>query len=276
MNRMKSVFTTICIFISATLWAQHSLELIWETDTTLQFPEEVVYEPGGEFLFVSILDGSPFENDGKGAIGKIRLDGEIIDHEWVTGLDAPKGMRLYKKLLYVAELSEVVVIDMEKAEIISRIPVEGASLLHNFDIDPEGIVYVSDMFGGRIHRIENGEVSTYLEGLNRPGGIQLEGSDMYIFTADGLLKADADKNLTTFSDGMDERANGIVKVKDNEFILTCWGGVVYYVYADGSNQVLLDTREERIPGGINMYDKERRIMYMTTDQHNTVRAYKLK
>ncbi len=36
------------------------------------------------------------------------------------------------------------------------------------------------------------------------------GGDVYVFTGDGLMRADAEKNLATVSKGMDGRANGIV------------------------------------------------------------------
>ncbi|GAB4109560.1 MAG: hypothetical protein Kow001_09800 [Acidobacteriota bacterium] len=75
---------------------------------------------------------------------------------------------------------------------------------------------------------------------------------------------------------MDSRANGLVRVGEDEFVATCWGGAVYYIHNDGSHELLLDTRQEGIPAGINFYDSETGMMYMTTDQHNTVRAYRIR
>jgi hypothetical protein len=98
---IKKMLFAVAILTSTNLLAQHALEKIWQTDLTLKFPEAVVFEPEAKFLYVSILDGNPLENDGKGAIGKIGLDGKIIDHEWVTGLDAPKGLGLYKNILFM-------------------------------------------------------------------------------------------------------------------------------------------------------------------------------
>lgn len=48
------------------------------------------------------------------------------------------------------------------------------------------------------------------------------------------------------------------------------------VNADGSNQVLLNTSAQGIPGGINLYEPQSRTMYMTTDQRNTVIAFRVK
>ncbi|MGC4043193.1 MAG: PQQ-dependent sugar dehydrogenase [Armatimonas sp.] len=256
--------------------APPTLQKLWETKPVLKFAEAVVFEPNHKFLYVSNVDGNPMAKDGQGSIGKIGLDGNVMDVDWVKGLDAPKGIGLYKNRLYVADLSDVVVIDVDKAAIIERIPIEGARLLHNIDIDPKGIVYVSDMFGGKVYRIEGSKPTVYLENLSGPAGLVLDGTDLYIYTGDGLIKADANKKLTTIAKGLDGRANGIVQVKKGEFILTSWGGIAYYVSADGTNRVLLDTQQSGIAAGINLYDPVKRIMYMTTDGHNTVIAYSLK
>ena len=104
----------------------------------------------------------------------------------------------------------------------------------------------------------------------------VSGSDLYIYTGAGLIKADAAKNLTTVAKGLDGRANGIVKVSEREFILTNWSGFAYYINADGSSQELLNTSPQRIAAGINYYDPKSKTMYMTTDEHNTVVAFRVK
>ncbi len=85
------------------------------------------------------------EKDVNGSIAKVGLDGKIINNNWITGLDAPRGMGLYKNLLYVANITEVVVIDIDKTSIVQRIPVEGSAFLNDVTVDSEGIVwYVKD------------------------------------------------------------------------------------------------------------------------------------
>jgi sugar lactone lactonase YvrE len=148
--------------------------------------------------------------------------------------------------------------------------------LHNIAIDPSGTVYVSDMFTGKVHRIKGQDVSTYIENLRMPAGLVLSGNDLYVFTGEGLLRFDAAKNMTTVSTNMDGRANGLVMVNDHEFIATSWGGFAYYINQDGSNQLLLDTSNTRIAAGINLYDPKTKTMYMTTDEHNVVIAFRVK
>ena len=67
-------------------------------------------------LYVSNIDGEPWDADGKGSIAKVGLDGKVIAAEWVTGLDCPKGLALSDdgKWLYAADIGGIVVIDIEK------------------------------------------------------------------------------------------------------------------------------------------------------------------
>lgn len=257
--------------------AQHSLELVWKTDSVFKFSEGVVPEPGGKFLFVSNTIGSPMEKDGKGSISKVGFDGKIIDLNWVTtGMNAPKDIQVYKNLIYVADLDEVIVVDINKAAVVQTIKIEGARLLHNFAIDKNGIVYVSDLFAGTVYKVENGKASLYLEKLGYAAGMLAVGSDLYVLTGGNLVKADKDKNITTISKGMDNRMNGLAMVNEKEFLVTSWGGIMYYVNADGTNQVLLDTTKQRIPSGIIYYDQKTKIVYMTTDERNVLKAFKVK
>ena len=82
-------------------------------------------------LYVSNIDGEPWDADGKGSIAKIGLDGKVIAAEWVTGLDCPKGLALSDdgKWLYAADIGGVVVIDIEAGKIKSKIAIpEGMQL----------------------------------------------------------------------------------------------------------------------------------------------------
>lgn len=274
---MKYILIVMTTLLSTALKAQHSLEKIWETDSVFLFSEGVVPEPGGKFLFVSNTIGNPMAKDGKGSISKVGFDGKIIDLNWVTeGMNAPKDIQVFKNLIYLADLDEVIVVDIDKAAVVQRIRIEGATLLHNFAIDTKGIVYVSDLFAGKVYRIENGKPALYLEGLGYAAGMLSIGTDLYVLTGGNLVKADKDKKLTTIATDMDNRMNGIQLVKDKEFLITSWGGIMYYVNADGSHQVLLDNRDKNIPGGIIYFDAEKSTVYMTSDQHNVLYAFKLK
>src|SRR6187402_2462475 len=107
------LLTTIVLINNTGAQTQHSLVKKWETDTLLKTPESVLYDAKGKILYVSNIDGAPDGKDGKGSIGKIGLDGKIIAVDWVSGLNAPKGMALVKNTLWVADVDQMVAVDIE-------------------------------------------------------------------------------------------------------------------------------------------------------------------
>ena len=277
MRKLFIVTLYTCIFFTGNSYAQgHRLVKLWETDTLLRTPESVLYDAKEKILYVSEIDGVPNEKDGKGAIAKVSLDGKIINANWVTGLNAPKGMAMYKGKLYVADLTEVVVIDMDNAKIIQRIPIEGSVFLNDVTIDKEGFVYVSDTRNFKVYRIEKGFVVTLLQNLQGPNGLLAVGDELLILDKGALQKMLVSGRVTNVTDGMDPTTDGIEQVKKNEYIVSAWNGVIYYVYANGSKETLLDTRAQKINTADIGYDAKNRIVYVPTFYNNRVIAYELK
>lgn len=268
--------TLVSFFALQHSFAQQQLSKLWQTDSVLKVPESVLFDGAHKQLYISNIDGAPDGKDGKGSIGKLGLDGKIIAIDWVSGLDAPKGMALYNGKLYVADLSNVVVIDVAKAAIIKRIPIEGAKFLNDATADSKGVVYISDSQTGKVHRLENDNVTTYLEGFTRPNGLLAVGSDLYVLASGAMYKVDAAKQQTKIAEGMEASTDGIEEVKPGEFIVSCWSGVVYYVKSDGSVKQLLDTRPEKSNTADIGYDAKNRIIYVPTFLKKSVAAYQLK
>jgi sugar lactone lactonase YvrE len=265
----KILMPAMGLMICSTLFAQHSLEKIWETDSaSMRNPESVLYDPGTNSLYVSSM--------GSGTIVRIGTDGKLISKDWVTGLNANKGSALFNGLLYTAETAAVAVIDVEKATILKRIPVEGAQMLNDLAVDAKGIIYVSDTRAGKVYRIEGDKPAVYLENLPGANGLLTVNTDLYVLTAASLLKVDAGKAITKIADGFESGLDGIVMVSANEFILSNYQGILYYVYADGTKQVLLDTRANRIMANDISYDSKTKTLYVPSYGTSRIIAYKVK
>lgn len=258
------------------LRAQHQLVKKWETDSVLKVPESVLYSAQDKLLYNSNIDGQPNEKDGKGSIGKVGLDGKIIQVDWVTGLNAPKGLGRYGNLLYAADVDAVVVIDIKAAKILQRIPVADAVFLNDITVDDKGVVYVSDTRTEKVHRIEKGKVTTYLEGIKGANGVLAIGDDLYVLGNGTLWKASQDRKLVKIADGMDASTDGIERVQGTDFIVTSWVGMIYYVKGDGSKQLMLNTSEQKINSADIGYDPVHRIVYVPTFFKNSIAAYELK
>src|SRR5436190_12654190 len=242
----RTILLIIIILNSSLLFAKHKLEKIWETDSVLKVPESVLFDGDKKVLYASNIDGTDtWGKDGKGSIAKVGLDGKVIATEWVSGLNAPKGMGLYKGKLYVADLNEIVVIDIAGSKIEKKIAVTGAEGLNDVSVSNKGIVYVSDSKLKKIFTVKDGVSELLLDTLKGPNGVLMRGDDFYLLDAGGMFKMNKDKTLTRITDGMEGGTDGIENISGNDFIVSCWQGVVWYVNADGSKQQLLDSRSDK-------------------------------
>jgi len=253
-----------------------SLSEKWQTDTTLQTPESVLFYKKGKFLFVSNINGKSGDKDGNGSIAKVALDGTILCADWITGLNAPKGLGVYKNLLYVTDLIEIVVIDITKSMIIKKIAIDSAKFLNDLTVDAEGTVYVSDSRTGKVHSIKNDVITTYIEKLQGPNGLLITNEGLYILDRGSLLLYKDGKQIAKIADGMDASTDGIEQVNPNEFVVSCWSGVVYYIFSNGAKQVILDTRTEKINSADIGYNAKEKVIYIPTFYKNKVVAYELK
>jgi hypothetical protein len=85
-----------------------------------------------------------------------------------------------------------------------------------------------------------------------------------------------DKTLTKITDGMEGGTDGIENISGNDFIVSCWQGVVWYVNADGSKQQLLDSRADKKNSADLGMDAKNKIIYVPTFWRNTIVAYRVK
>lgn len=263
-----------CLFTSA---QQHQLVKKWETDSLMKVPESVLYDAGAKVLYVTNIDGTdPWAKDGKGSVGRVGLDGKIIEVEWVTGMSAPKGMGLYKGKLYVADLTTIVVIDVATGTITERIVLDSAKGLNDISIDNKGVIYASDSQGAKVFRIVKGKPELFLEKLTRPNGVLAHKKGIFVLDNGSLFKVNKDKTLTKITDGLAGGTDGIEHVKGKDYIVSCWAGSIWYVSTDGTKTNLLDTREKKINTADIGYDAKNRIVYVPTFWKNSVVAYELK
>lgn len=220
---MKKLISYIFILISFTSQAQHSLEKIWQTAADIPVPESVLKSKKSQILYVSQIDGDASTADGKGAIGKLNTDGETINLNWVTNLNAPKGMGIYRDKMYVADLTDVVVININNGKIIKKIPVQGSKFLNDITINDKGIVYVSETRLNKVYCLKNDIPEVYLENIKSANGLKAIGTDLYILAGPELLKVDYKKNIIKIAEGFELGGDGIEPIGNGDFLVSCWG-----------------------------------------------------
>ena len=274
--RIIAAVAAIALAAASAHAESHRLDEKWETPPELKIPESVLFDAQRKVLYVSNIDGEPWAKDGKGSIGKVGLDGKIIAVDWVSGLNAPKGMALRGFTLYVGDVTDVVVIDVDKGTVTERIAVSGAEGLNDVAIDSAGTVYVSDTKRKKVFAIKDGKSSVYLEKLTSPNGLLFHEGGLYVLDGEGLYRVGSNRSPQLLSDGMPGGVDGVENVTGNDFIVSCWQGRIYYVKGDGTRTVLLDTHEQKINSADIGYDPRNRVVYVPTFFKNTVAAYELK
>ncbi|WP_460915837.1 SMP-30/gluconolactonase/LRE family protein [Spirosoma areae] len=190
----KLLLLAIAVLTCSPVFAQHSLEKLWESDSvTLKGPESVLFDSKSNSLYLSSM--------GSGAVVRMGPDGRVIKNDWVTGLDSNKGSALFSGLFYTAETSAIAVIDVNNASIIKRIPIEGAVMLNDLAVDSKGVVYVSDTQTGKVYRIEGDKPTLYLENISGANGLLTVNTDLYVAGSTTFQKVNANKEITKIADG---------------------------------------------------------------------------
>jgi DNA-binding beta-propeller fold protein YncE len=278
---------------------QIKINKVWETPDILKNPESVVYAAKQDTLFVSNIDGKPDQKDQKGFISKVYLsNGTITELNWITGLNAPKGMAIYNdSKLYVSDITDLVEIDIANGRIIKHYNAPGSAFLNDVASDNHGNIYVSDTGTDTIYKLDtnlnnNTSLQVWLQNpeLNSPNGLYVDNNKNKLIVASlgdlskpgaGMKIVDLEnKTITTLGkegttspfgglDGIESDTTGMhYYVTDNPV------GKVYTVNADGTGYgTLIDLQRqgtadlEFIPG--------QNMIIIPIMQDNKIAAYKL-
>ena len=233
-----------------------TLQQAWELEG-FNNPESVVFDPMTQALYVSNVAGDGSTKDGVGPISKVSLDGKLLDLNWVEGLNAPKGLSIYKGKLYVADIDTLVEIDMATASITARYPWSDAEFLNDVTAGQDGSIYVSDMPKNRIMVLKDGLFSLWLESdeLQHPNGLHAEADRLVVGawgsmtdeTILGHLKAVSlpEKTITDIGNGQPlGHMDGVEPYGKNGYLATDWmAGKFYYVTTEGQATELLDLEQ---------------------------------
>ena len=152
----------------------------WTTGS-FDMPESAIFDAAHDRIILSVIVGHPGEADGNGHLAVLSSDGEILQRDWIAGLDAPKGMAIIGKILLVADLTRLHEIDLETGTLIRSLDVPGATFLNDITSDGEQ-AFVSDLMGNQIWRYRGGDVAIWLEDIQlaHPNGLLLDDTRLVV------------------------------------------------------------------------------------------------
>ncbi|WP_373400292.1 ATP-binding protein [Algoriphagus halophilus] len=250
-----------------------TLTMVWETPETLITCESVLYDSATGKIYVSNIEGTPTDKDGKGSISIIDKNGTIVTQDWVTGLNAPKGMAISDGKLYVTDIDQLVEIDIESATISNKYPVEGAEFLNDV-AQYEGKIYFSGMNKGLLHVLDEGTVTTISEGNASLNGVAVDSNgDIYGLDESGLKRFSQDGSSEIIN-GTVTGGDGLIILGEGNYVASRWVGEIYFVSGDGET-LLLDTKDIESNTADVGYIPEENLILVPTFFKNKVVAYKL-
>ena len=229
---------------------------LWET-AGFKTPESALYDPDAGIVYVSNVNGDGTAKDGNGFISKVTPAGKVLAMEWVTGLDAPKGLAKVGGKLYVSDIDALAEIDIASGKVVKRHDAKDAKFLNDVAADGAGNIYVSDMATNTIWRLSGGTFEVFLQDakLEGPNGLLVEGdtllvaawgqmTDGFATKVPGHLKAVSltDKTITSRGDGAPMgNLDGLEPFGDGNYLVSDWmAGKVLSMSEDGKARELVD------------------------------------
>lgn len=198
-------------------------------------PESVAMDPASGAIYVSNFGKDPMSKDGDGFISTIKPDGTVDKLDWVTGLDAPKGMDVSGGKLYVTDIDQLVEIDTATGQVTNRYKAEGAQFLNDVAAGMDGKIYASDTFGMSVWVLADGALTMLAQ-------------DPMLMGANGLTVADGKllvANLGDISGGFENIKPGpVVSLDLASKAITAYGaegpvGVLDGIEPDGKGGMYL-------------------------------------
>ena len=223
-------------------------------------PELVVFDPASNALYVSNIGGKIWQKDRNGFLAKVSSDGKMIERNWLTGLNSPTGLALDGGKLYVADIDQLVEIDIASKSIAKRYPAPGAKWFNDVASDGKGVVYVADSATNTIWRLKDGKFEAWLtdDALNAPNGLHVEGDTLIVAPFGAMAEAGKearlahllvvslnDKSIKQLGIGLAfGNLDGVEPIEPGVYLVTDWAsGPLYRVDAQGNVVRLLDLHQ---------------------------------
>ncbi len=263
-------------------------EPLWETDG-FSTPESVVFDRQREVFYVSNMATRGDQAiPGDGFISRLDADGTIVDLEWVTGLQNPKGLVLANGRLYAGDDDALVEIDLDAARIVARHapPDGGPAQFNDATADADGNVYAFSRRLDTVFRLHQGRLEPWLEldvaTTGRPNGLRVDGERLLMGSwqvpPDGdrlghlSTVALADRTVGRIGTAPIGHIDGIEPDGRGGWTVTDWTrGLLLHVDADGTATPLL-TLSKGSADHLYLVDRQLLVIPMLFD--DVVRAYR--
>lgn len=274
---MKTIFTTLILllFLGINISNAQRLEKVWQTTCDLKTPESVIYDGERDVIYVANINGDPSEKDGNGFISILNADGSEKNLNWVTGLNAPKGMAIFKGKLYVTDIDQLIEIEIDNGKVVAKYDAPDAVFLNDVSVCMNGMVFVSDTRTAKIHVLSDNKFSVWVEGapLETPNGLMAEKGKLLVGDKN-IYEFDIQTKKSTLLIKDAGGVDGLEKNNDGDFVFSNWPGRIF-IHKNGETIKLLDTTEKKLNTADIDYDLKHDLVLVPTFFDNHIIAYKI-
>jgi hypothetical protein len=271
---LKNYFLLIVWYFNPILGQK--LIKIWETEAEFKVPESVIYHKPSGKIFVSNISGEAWAFDKDGFISIIDKKGNIEKLKWIENFDSPKGMGIVGDNLYVADINKVKVVSISKGMVMEEIEIDDAYNLNDITVDENGVVYISDSYHPTIYELINGKVSKWYsnKSMEMINGLDVDGHGLVVLEMKNGRMSHV-SHLKHHKHIVDKlyNADGVVTLGKDEYFVSNWDGIIYYV-KNGNVHELLNLKKENMNAADICFIPGDNILVIPTFYANKVVAYK--
>lgn len=274
----RAIFTlTLIMSANISLAEPVSLEKKWTTGG-FNRPESLHPSEDGSEIYVSNINGDSSALDGNGYISRLDLDGNIIEKNWITDLNGPKGFAVENGILYIGDINALVMIDVATKAVIKRVPVNDPGFLNDVTVK-DGRVFMSDTGKGIIYTYTEEEgLSNFMEGeeIQRINGLLPHNGNLLVArmgTGDLLSINLSDKSISVVGSGI-KNGDGIGVLPNGGYIISAFSGEIYHIKSKDKTHLVLDTKPDGISQNDGYYING--VLYVANLSNNTVTATAVK
>lgn len=200
-------------------------------------PESVLV--GSEFIFVSNIgkDPAPAQKDNDGFISRLDKNGKVVNHKFITNLNAPKGMIEVDNALYVVDIDRILGFDTRGKKLL-EVAILGSAFLNDIVALDSTTLLLSDTGNGIIYtfNLANATYSEFMRlDLAKTGGgngMALSADKKWLFVAcyhpDGtsggqILAINTRDKAIKVLESTKGAYDGIVFAKNGDLLISDWG-----------------------------------------------------
>lgn len=251
---MFKIITLMSLLFSSSVVA-NAADKLWEQQG-FETPESTLFLKETNNIVVSNINGGPVDPNGKGYLSLLSSKGKILQKQWASGLDAPKGMAKIGGTILVSDINKLRIIDIKTGKLSNSITLDGAVFLNDVTSNGE-IAWITDLMTHSIWQYKDGQATLWLkdEKLSHPNGILFDGNrllvgswgkgvkkDLSTEAPGDLLSVDIKTKAISVVSTAVGNIDGIVKVGDKIIVNDWITGQIFEINSSGEKELLIQSR----------------------------------